>query len=155
MVLPTRFSVRVYGFLLSPMNEILLSFEKINDFAFIKFPGGGLEFGEGPQQCLIREMKEECGISVEILRYIYTSGDFIQSHFIPEAQVIGIYYHIAPVHLNDLQKIVSGKESIQTFNNQNNTITHQWIPLQEMADDKLSFPMDKMAFAAFANILAQ
>ncbi|MEI6533468.1 MAG: NUDIX hydrolase [Candidatus Roizmanbacteria bacterium] len=31
-----------------------------------QLPGGGLEFGETPEQTLHREMKEECGIDVKI-----------------------------------------------------------------------------------------
>jgi 8-oxo-dGTP pyrophosphatase MutT (NUDIX family) len=27
-----------------------------------EFPGGGLDFGETPQECIIREMKEEAGL---------------------------------------------------------------------------------------------
>lgn len=39
------------------------------------FPGGGLDFGETPQDCIVRELKEECGI-------IATSVASSPSHFI-------------------------------------------------------------------------
>ena len=53
-----RFNVRVYGIYITPQQQILLSDERIGDFCFTKFPGGGLEFGEGLHEALIREWKE-------------------------------------------------------------------------------------------------
>ena len=35
-----------------------------------QFPGGGLEFGESVEECLFREVKEETGLEVEIVRLI-------------------------------------------------------------------------------------
>ncbi len=32
-----------------------------------ELPGGGLDFGENPQECLIREIKEEMGLSVTFI----------------------------------------------------------------------------------------
>lgn len=51
---------------------------------FWVFPGGGQEPNETPEQCCIREVKEEFGIDVEIVRKIYdtTQGDFHQSYFV-------------------------------------------------------------------------
>ena len=52
-----RFNVRVYGILIQ--NDcVLVSDEYIGGKEITKFPGGGLEFGEGIHQCIIREIKE-------------------------------------------------------------------------------------------------
>ena len=53
------FVVRVYGIYYDPKNGILVSDELIYNQKITKFPGGGLEFGEGTIACLEREMLEE------------------------------------------------------------------------------------------------
>ena len=54
-----RFNVRVYGILINESDELLVSDELIKGIQFTKFPGGGLEWGEGIQSCLEREFMEE------------------------------------------------------------------------------------------------
>ncbi|TNE74221.1 MAG: NUDIX hydrolase, partial [Bacteroidetes bacterium] len=61
-----RFNIRVYGILLNEKNEVLLSDERRFGTAFTKFPGGGLEWGEGIKDALIRELQEELNIDAEI-----------------------------------------------------------------------------------------
>ncbi|MFN5439619.1 MAG: NUDIX hydrolase, partial [Bacteroidota bacterium] len=41
------FNIRVYGILISDDNQVLVSDEFIRGNYYTKFPGGGLEFGEG------------------------------------------------------------------------------------------------------------
>ena len=51
------FNIRVYGILLNDRNEVLVSDECRNGYSFTKFPGGGLEFGEGLVDGLKREFE--------------------------------------------------------------------------------------------------
>ncbi|MFN5910799.1 MAG: NUDIX domain-containing protein, partial [Bacteroidota bacterium] len=61
-----RFNLRVYGILINDRDEVLVSDECRNGFSFTKFPGGGVEVGEGFPQALEREFEEELGIRVEV-----------------------------------------------------------------------------------------
>ena len=50
-----RFNIRVYGLLINEQKQVLVSDELIRGSYITKFPGGGLEFGEGTRNCLQRE----------------------------------------------------------------------------------------------------
>ena len=56
---PGSFNIRVYGVLINQQNQVLVSDEYIRGSYYTKFPGGGLELGEGTRDCLKREFKEE------------------------------------------------------------------------------------------------
>ena len=86
------FNIRVYGILINENNQLLVSDEYIRGEYYTKFPGGGLEFGEGTRDCLKREFKEEMDLDVEIGEHIYTTDYFQMSAFNPEHQIISIYY---------------------------------------------------------------
>ncbi len=90
------FVVRVYGIYIHPEHGILVSDEYVFGRQVTKFPGGGLEFGEGTVDCIVREMKEETGFSFRVLSHFYTTDFFVPSAFNSELQVISIYYRIEP-----------------------------------------------------------
>src|SRR3954464_7687123 len=98
-----RFTIRVYGILKDENNRILLSDEFIRGDYFTKFPGGGMEFGEGTRDCLKREFKEETGLDVEVGEHIYTTDYFQISAFNPRDQIISIYYYVQAEGLQNLQ----------------------------------------------------
>ena len=87
-----RFNLRVYGILINEKKQVLVSDEYIRGNYYTKFPGGGLEFGEGTRDCLKREFMEEMNLNVEIGDHIYTTDYFQMSAFNPEHQIISIYY---------------------------------------------------------------
>lgn len=64
------FNIRITGILIEN-NEILLVQQKLSDKRNWWLPGGRLERGETLSQGLIREMKEETGLDVEIIRMLY------------------------------------------------------------------------------------
>lgn len=72
----------------------MLVHEKYEGHSISKFPGGGLQFGEGTIDCLKREFLEEFGTEIEILSHFYTTDFFQPSAFNPLQQVISIYYTI-------------------------------------------------------------
>jgi 8-oxo-dGTP diphosphatase len=88
------FNLRVYGILLGENKEVLVADEFIRGKYYTKFPGGGLEFGEGTRDCLRREFKEEMDLDVQVTGHIYTTDYFQMSAFNPEHQIISIYYFV-------------------------------------------------------------
>ncbi len=136
-----HFNIRVYGLLINDKNEILLSDEEEKGIKFIKFPGGGLEYGEGLIEALKREFIEECNLKIEIIKHFYTTDFFIKSAFGNGGQLISIYYLVKPLH--DISfKIVNNEydfdgqdgESKQCF---------RFIPLSILEEQNVTFPVDK------------
>src|SRR5437667_11959946 len=89
---PASFNVRVYGVLINEQKKVLVSDEYIRGNYYTKFPGGGLELGEGTRDCLKREFKEEMDLEVETGEHLYTTDFYQVSAFNPAHQIISIYY---------------------------------------------------------------
>lgn len=88
-----RFNVRVYGLLINDNKQILVADEVFkNGKRATKFPGGGLELGEGLRDGLAREYKEETGIDVIVKEHFYTTDFFQPSFFDTDSQIISVYY---------------------------------------------------------------
>lgn len=133
-----RFNVRVYGILINKGN-LLVSDEYIKGKLITKFPGGGLEFGEGVADCLIREFKEELDLKVEIVRHFYTTDFYVTSAFNPNSQIISIYYivkAIEPMKFKTSDKIFDfeKKEGAQSL---------RWVELKELKESNFTFIIDK------------
>ena len=134
-----KFNVRVYGLLVNEKNQILLSDEEEYGFRFIKFPGGGLEYGEGLTDALKREFVEECNVEIEILEHFYTTDFFIKSAF-NESQVISVYYIVKALSPLDLDF----KETPYDFGGKGDILqAFRWKSLQELEVSDVTFPTDQ------------
>ncbi len=81
-------------------SRYLVSDEFIRGNYYTKFPGGGMELGEGTRDCLKREFKEEMDLEVAVEEHIYTTDYFQMSAFNPEHQIISIYYFVKALARN-------------------------------------------------------
>ena len=134
-----NFNVRVYGLLINEMGQILLSDEEEHGFRFSKFPGGGLEFGEGLIDALKREFVEECNTEVEISEHFYTTDFFIKSVF-NDSQVISVYYIVNPI----AELMLNFKETIFDFDAEGETLqAFRWKDISALEIDDVTFPTDQ------------
>lgn len=133
------FNVRVYGLLINESGQILISDEEEYGVQFSKFPGGGLEYGEGLIEGLKREFVEECDVEVDVIEHFYTTDFFCKSAF-NESQIISIYYFVKPK--NELQ--LRFKEVIFDFDSQGDIKqAFRWKNLSDLNLDDVTFPTDK------------
>ncbi|MEO7080730.1 MAG: NUDIX domain-containing protein [Flavobacteriales bacterium] len=134
----SRFNIRVYGLLIDG-GRILVSNELIQGQCVTKFPGGGLEPGEGTLDCLRREIMEEMGLVVLEPCHFYTTDFFQQSAFRAEDQIISIYYTFQvedPTKLvNDAPAQGMAAEPGQRF---------RWLHLGEASQEDVDFPIDRV-----------
>ncbi len=135
-----KFNVRVYGLALSADKKVLLSDEFRLGILMTKFPGGGLEPGEGTLDCLRRECREELGSEIEIIRHFYTTDFFQITRLIdPPQQLISIYYLIKIID-DSAFKTTSKRFD---FDPVDGAQDFRWVPLQQLSIDELTFPIDK------------
>ncbi|MCD6353942.1 MAG: NUDIX domain-containing protein [Prolixibacteraceae bacterium] len=136
-----NFIIRVYGIVVNNKQEVLLSDEFQLNMKMTKFPGGGLEFGEGPVECLKREFREECnGQELENIRHFYTTDFYQKALFYGNHQLISIYY------LADLKQPIQFRTSNRPFDfkeMKNGNQSFRWVKIKTLDPDEISFPIDK------------
>jgi 8-oxo-dGTP diphosphatase len=142
-------TVRVYGILIKE-NSVLLSDEYHHGREITKFPGGGLQQGEGTIDCLIREFREEMNITIRVRNHLYTTDFYQQSAFDPNIQVIGIYYF---VDTDESDKIIASNISFDFSNRTDGAQSLRWKKLDDLTTDLLTFPTDKKATELLINNL--
>ena len=123
--------------LINENNEVLLSDEQESGRCFTKFPGGGLELGEGLIDGLKREFVEECDAEVEVIRHFYTT-DFYEKSSFNDSQVLSVYYLVKAVKPLEL----SFKHSAFDFDEGKNQ-SFRWQKITAITADDVTFRTDK------------
>lgn len=135
-----KFTIRIYGLIFNnDKKEILLSDEFMLDMKMTKFPGGGLEFGEGTIDCIKREAMEEFGQPVRVLHHFYTTDYYQKALFYPNHQLISIYY---VVEFTDPIQFKISKEPFD-FEMINGNQSFRWEPISVLSPEDLTFPVDR------------
>jgi 8-oxo-dGTP diphosphatase len=142
------FNIRVYGILINEQKQLLVSDEYIRGNYYTKFPGGGLEFGEGTRDCLAREFMEEMNLRVEVGEHLYTTDYFQMSAFRPDHQILSIYYLVKP--LEDIKVRLSeiafdfDENQMKIYNECNEIETFRFIDWENVSEDSVTLPIDKI-----------
>ncbi len=147
------FTIRVYGILMNENKQVLVSDEYIRGNYYTKFPGGGLELGEGTRDCLKREFKEEMDLEIEVGEHIYTTDYYQVSAFNPDHQIISIYYFAkalgpitAPLRSSTFD---FDEKQLEVYNKTGETETFRFVNWEDFGPDAVTLPIDKIV----ANIL--
>ncbi|WKZ67601.1 MAG: NUDIX domain-containing protein [Flavobacteriales bacterium] len=137
------FTIRVYG-LLVQQGRALVSDELIKGHRITKFPGGGLEYGEGLRDCLLREIREEMGLEAQGLDHFYTTDFFQQSAFHAEPmQVVSIYFTFKVPDPGAIAVVQRPFEGISGSTDQE---VFRWQPLHALAEEAVSLPIDRVVW---------
>ena len=146
--LPASFNVRVYGVLINEQKKVLVSDEYIRGNYYTKFPGGGLELGEGTRDCLKREFKEEMDLEVETGEHLYTTDFYQVSAFNPAHQIISIYYLVkaleeikVPLRIKEFD---FDEQQMEVYNRTRLTETFRFIDWNNFSAKNVTLPIDKI-----------
>jgi 8-oxo-dGTP pyrophosphatase MutT (NUDIX family) len=143
-----KFSIRVYGILINDKREVLVSDEHIRGMYITKFPGGGLEFGEGTRECLAREFMEELHLKVSVGEHIYTTDYFQISAFNNNYQIISIYYAVKA--LEEIKVPLRDKPfdfdaaQLAKYEETKEIETARFINWNDFNEEALTLPIDKI-----------
>ncbi len=125
-------NVRVYG-LVEKNRKILALHEEYVGEHLLKFPGGGLEYGEGVIDCLKREFEEELNVKIKIREHLYTQEDFLVSRFKENEQLLTIYYLVDFENETDFLIVDPMIEQAE------------WVSIDQ-AENPFPLPIDKIVF---------
>ncbi len=136
-----RFNVRVYGIVINDRGELLVMDELIRGIEFTKFPGGGLEWGEGTRECLEREFQEELNQQVEVGEHYYTTDYFLASAFNPDDQLLSLYYRVELKGGQSFEAKTTPFDFPDEIGNQYEV--PRWVPIKDLSADDFKWPVDK------------
>lgn len=127
-----KINVRVYACAVKDQ-KVLTLFEEYAGEHLMKFPGGGLELGEGLVDCLHREFDEELNVKIDVLEHLYTQENFLTSRFRENEQLLTIYYMVKIVNEEDFLILDPCIEKTE------------WVDINQN-DNPFPLPIDRIVF---------
>ena len=136
-----QLTLRVYG-LLVHAGQVLVADELIRGQRITKFPGGGLEYGEGLKDCLVREIREELGVDAFDLEHVYTTDFFQQSAFHTDPmQVVSVNYTF---QVSDPAAIRVVAEPFAGLAGPGDEEVFRWIDMRTAQEEDFTLPIDRV-----------
>ena len=134
-----RFNLRVYGLCVVD-GRLLLTDEIRFGMKMTKLPGGGLQFGEGLEEALKREWREELEVDIEVGEIFYVNPFLQTSFFNSKDEVISLYFYVSLLgeprgRFTEMPMDFPSEEDDQQV--------FRWVPLELITEDSFTFPIDK------------
>ena len=138
-----RFRPSIYGLVIKNGNILLCP-----QWDGWDYPGGGIDLGETLEEALVREVKEETGITVSRSKLLHVSDNFFQPTFAKEQ-------HWHSIKLYYTCEYVSGEISSDGFmaHEKEYMKKAQWVPLEQAKTFKFYNPEDNEALIVLAQML--
>ena len=143
----SKFNLRVYALLINEKQEILLSDEYRFGKFFTKFPGGGVEHGEGIQEALFRELQEELHLEISGADFFYFN-EFHQASAFDQSNLVAFYYIV-----NIQKAAVQLQDEGYTIPFEQEQELQRWKAIQELQKDELTFPIDQKVLEKLKDFL--
>ncbi len=141
-------TVRVYGILMNEKKQVLVSDEYIRGEYYTKFPGGGLEIGEGTRDCLKREFMEEMNLQVSIGEHLYTTDFFQISAFNNAHQILSIYYEaiaMEPIRVPlKTKEFDFNEQQLQVYEKTRQIESFRLVDWEHFSSKQVTLPIDKI-----------
>ena len=133
-----KFNARCYALIRSNKNRVLVMMERWQGVGLNKFPGEGLELGEGLLECIYREIDEEF-LESERLNYkhLYTPTHCFASRFKPTEQLLLNYFASEELANEELWTLIPGDE---------NLLGMKWLELKAENASWFTLESDREAF---------
>jgi len=136
----SQFTIRIYALILNENKEVLVTDEFQLNMRMTKFPGGGLDFGEGTIDCLKREMLEECNQEITAIQHFYTTDFYQKALFWDDHQLISIYYL---ARLKDPIRFRISDHPFDFPEGVNGNQSFRWVSVEKLNSEDFTFPIDK------------
>lgn len=130
------FRISTYGWFMQ-QEKILLVRSKVKESTIVNFPGGKVEWGENPQDSLIREFSEETGIKVRVDRLLFASNEKHIFDSFPYNHCFCVYYSVTSLDTEP-----------KFFKNDTDIIEVFWHKIEELPHVDMGSP--EIEFCKFA-----
>lgn len=136
-----RFNLRVYGLCVRD-GAVLVSDEQHRGNLMTKFPGGGVELGEGIGDALLREFREEMDAEIVMKALYYINPFFQPSGFQAIDQVVSIYYLIDILQYGPTTRF---SEKVRDFEHaEPHEFVYRWARISDLNPQDFTFPIDRV-----------
>ncbi|MCU0433783.1 MAG: NUDIX hydrolase [Bacteroidia bacterium] len=138
-----RINLRAYAIIEHEGNVLVTDELRMNKY-MTKFPGGGHEWGEGLEETVRRECREELNQEPASVTHFYTTDFFVASAFSPDDQLVSVYYLVS---LPSPESIAVVQTRFEFTAHTDGEQTFRWIKRSELTPDIFTYPIDQQVAA--------